>query len=179
MSLLWEKSFRRAFSQVNLELYSCEHLSVRRLLSSEPSSALHLTQGDCPSAQGPTQSALVSFTFTLTHSVPDTQTSSLFLKHARHSPASSFCKDHSFYKYLCGLLPPTGLCSNPLSRRAPSCPYPLKRAHYLLCPPALFLFSILIVLCCCFWSHPLEGMLHHPVLFTIDDAGAAGGGADP
>lgn len=60
---------------------------------------LHLTQGDRPSAQGPAQSALVSSTFTLTHSVPDTQTS-LFLKHARHSPASSLCKDHSFYKYL-------------------------------------------------------------------------------
>lgn len=83
-------------------------------------------------------------------------------------------------------IPPTGPCSNPLSRRAPSCPYPLKRAHYLLCPPALFLFSILTASCCYFWSHPLEGMLHHPVLFTIGETGglwslapAAGSGADP
>lgn len=71
-------------------------------------------------------------------------------------------------------IPPTGPCSNPLSRRAPSCPYPLKRAHYLLCPPALFLFSILTASCCYFWSHPLEGMLHHPVLFTIGETGGCG-----
>lgn len=81
------------------------------------------------------------------HSVPDTPTSSLFLQHARHSPASGsctscfLCQNHSFYEYLSGALLPSGSCSNPLSKRPSSYLTITFYAFFLLYFSSLYLSS--------------------------------------
>lgn len=114
------------------------------------------------------------------------QARSLFLKHARHGPASGpllrLCPlPGSFFLRMSVWLPsspPSGPCPNPDRSSWPSS---LKQPSPILLKALLLLYfsSYKSTSCCCSPSHPLEGELHGLVFTRLVMQGAVVTGAKP